>query len=298
LIQAASIRAVEAELRSLSEAAALPGEPTTLRTRVLTHIAWVPPEWEQAARRVLDGLGDRHPSRTILLLPDPGADRDELDADVDLRCFVQGGPNRSVCSEVVTIWLRGQTAAAPASVVQPLLVSDLPVFLRWRGALPFGEPQLEQLLGVVDRLVVDSSEWPDPEADDGRLGSLLDRVIVSDMAWARIEPWRRAIASLWPGVADTQRLAVLGPRADGLLLARWLCARLGRTVELESQESDALEDVWVDGSRVEVDRPPPATPSALLSDQLEIFVRDRIYEEAVRGSPDRSPSRRRAARGS
>ena len=135
-----SIRAVEAELRSLNEAAAPPGESTTLRTRVLTHIAWVPPEWEGAARRVLDGLGDRHPSRTILLLPDPGSDRDELDAEVDLRCFVQGGPNRSVCSEVITIWLRGHTARAPASVVQPLLVSDLPVFLRWRGPLPFGAP--------------------------------------------------------------------------------------------------------------------------------------------------------------
>jgi hypothetical protein len=281
LIQATSIRAVEAELRSLNEAAALPGEATTLRTRVLTHIAWVPPEWEGAARRVLDGLGDRHPSRTILLLPDPGSDRDELDADVDLRCFVQGGPNRSVCSEVVTIWLRGRTARAPASVVQPLLVSDLPVFLRWRGRLPFGEPQLEQLLDVIDRLVVDSSEWPDLEADLGRLVPVLDRVIVSDMAWARIEPWRRAVADLWPGVADARRLTVRGPRADALLLTRWLGARLGTEAELDHVDAEALEEVLVDGTPVAAD-PPPATPSALLSDQLEIFARDRVYEEAVR----------------
>ncbi len=124
LTGATSIRAVEAELRRLNEAAALPGETATLRTRVLTHIAWVPPEWEQAARRVLDGLGDRHPSRTILLLPDPGSDRDGLDADVDLRCFAQGGPNRSVCSEVVTVWLRGRAASAPASVVQRVLLAS------------------------------------------------------------------------------------------------------------------------------------------------------------------------------
>jgi hypothetical protein len=282
LIQATSIREVEAELRSLNEAAALPGEATTLRTRVLTHIAWVPPEWEHAARRVLDGLGDRHPSRTILLLPDPESDRDELAADVDLRCFVQGGPNRSVCSEVVTIWLHGRTAAAPASVVQPLLVSDLPVFLRWRGRLPFGEPHLEQLLEVIDRLVVDSSEWPDPEVDDRRLAALLDRVIVSDMAWARTEPWRRALAALWPGIADAGRLTVRGPRADGVLLAHWLGARLSRRIELENVEADAIEEVLVDGTPVDADQPPPATPSALLSDQLEIFVRDRIYEETVR----------------
>lgn len=282
LIEAASIRAVEAELRRLNEAAALPGEPTTLRTRVLTHIAWVPLEWERAARRVLDGLGDRHPSRTILLLPDPGSDRDELDAEVDLRCFVQGGPNRSVCSEVVTIWLRGRTASAPASVVQPLLVSDLPVFLRWRGRLPFGEPQLEQLLEVIDRLVVDSGEWPDAEADGRLLASLVDRVIVSDLAWARIEPWRRAIAALWPGVAAARHLTVRGPRADALLLARWLGARLRSSIELGCHEAGVIEEVRVDGTPVDADPPPPATASALLSYQLEIFVRDRIYEETVR----------------
>lgn len=282
MIQATSIRTVEAELRRLNEAAALPGEPATLRTRVLTHIAWVPPEWEQAARRVLDGLGDRHPSRTILLLPDPGSDRDGLDADVDLRCFAQGGPNRSVCSEVVTVWLRGRAASAPASVVQPLLVSDLPVFLRWRGRLPFGEPQLEQLLGVVDRLVVDSSEWPDPEADGRLLAPLLDRVIVSDLAWARIEPWRRAVAALWPGVADAGRLAVRGPRADALLLAHWFGARLRTRIELDRHEAALIEEVRIDGTPIDADLPLPATASALLSDQLEIFVRDRIYEETVR----------------
>ena len=51
---------------------------------------------------------------------------------------------------------------APASIVTPLLVTDLPVFLRWRGELPFGAPELEQMVGVCDRLVVDSREWKDP----------------------------------------------------------------------------------------------------------------------------------------
>ena len=34
-----------------------------------------------------------------------------------------------------------------------------PVFLRWRGRPPFGRPQFEQLVGVADRLIVDSTEW-------------------------------------------------------------------------------------------------------------------------------------------
>ena len=282
MIAAASIRAIESELRELNEAAAPPGEATTLRTRVLTHVAWVPPAWEPAARIVLDGLGERHPSRTIMLLPDRDADRDEFDADVDLRCFVQGGPKRAVCSEVVTVWLRGRTASAPASVVQPLLVSDLPAFLRWRGALPYGAPELEELVEVVDRLIVDSSEWDDPEADGARLATLLDRVNVSDMAWARTEPWRRALAALWPGVAEARRLTVRGPRADGVLLARWLGARLRRRVELDAPDGDVVDHVDVDGTPAMPEPARPATPSELLSDQLEIFGRDRVYEEAVR----------------
>jgi glucose-6-phosphate dehydrogenase assembly protein OpcA len=276
-----SIRAIEAELATLNEAAAPPGETTTLRTRVMTHVAWVPAAWEQAARGVLAGLAERHPSRTILLLPDRVADESEIEADVDLRCFAGGGPNRSVCSEVVTIRLKGSAASAPASVVQPLLVSDLPAFLRWRGPLPLAAPELEQLVDVVERLIVDSREWEDPESGYRELPTLFSRVAVSDIAWARIEPWRLALAHMWPGVAEANRLRVTGPAADGLLLSHWLGARLRRRIVLESGIEPEVELVEVDGQPVLPDRPTRKSPSELLSDQLEIFGRDPIYEETV-----------------
>src|SRR5439155_23566473 len=38
------------------------GEGAGLRTSVLTHVAWVPPEWARAAGRVLAGMGERVPS--------------------------------------------------------------------------------------------------------------------------------------------------------------------------------------------------------------------------------------------
>jgi hypothetical protein len=292
LIESASIRQIEQELRRLNAAAAEPGELSTQRTRVLTHTAWVPPEWEAAARSVLEGLGERHPSRTILLLPDPESERDALDAEVDLRCFASGGPGRQVCSEIVAVWLRGRRAAAPASVVQPLLVSDLPAFLRWRGALPFGTPEVEQLLGVADRLVVDSREWPDPEAAYRRLPELFGRTAVSDIAWARIEPWRLGSARLWPGVAEATRVRVRGPAADALLLSRWLGARLRRDVSLVHEPAEEIELVEVDGRPAQPDRVERRPPSDLLSDQLEIFGRDPIYEEAVWSFSSRTTSSR------
>ncbi|MGH3033752.1 MAG: glucose-6-phosphate dehydrogenase assembly protein OpcA [Gaiellaceae bacterium] len=283
-----TIRDIERELAGLRDALTEPGQAPRLRTSVMTHIAWVPERWVEAATETLAGLAERHPSRTILLLPRPDDPRDALDGEVDIRCFVREGEEREVCSEVVGLRLCGPRAHAPASVVLPFLVSDLPAFLRWRGPLPFGAPELEQLVGVVDRLVVDSREWPDVENDLGRLPELFGRVAVSDIAWARTEPWRRAVAGLWPDVAHASRLRVAGPEAEALLLVAWLRARLDRDVDLEREPAGEIELVEVDGREVRPARLEPKTPSDLLSQELERFGRDRIYEEAVRSFSSRA----------
>src|SRR5947208_1858828 len=98
------------------------------------------------------------PSRTLLLLTRPD-EPDGLDAQVAIRCFPIG--DRAVCGEVIELSLRGNRVQAPGSIVLPLLISDLPVFCRWRGQPPFGSAPFEQLVGIVDRLIVDSTEWPD-----------------------------------------------------------------------------------------------------------------------------------------
>ena len=195
---------------------------------------------------------------------------------------MRGGQQREVCSEVISLRLGGQRAAAPGSIVTPLLVSDLPVFLRWRGPLPFGAPELEQLVGVADRLVVDSREWPDAAADFARLPELFDRIAVSDISWARLERWRGAVADLWPGVAEASVVRVAGPRTEAGLLRAWLASRLRREIRLELEPAGEIELVEVDGREARPARLEPTTSSDLLSDQLEVFGRDRIYEEAVR----------------
>src|SRR5262249_9366991 len=44
------------------------GAPS-IRTSVMTHLAWVPEAWLDQARSALAGMAERHPSRTILLIP-------------------------------------------------------------------------------------------------------------------------------------------------------------------------------------------------------------------------------------
>lgn len=272
--------AVVRELARLREEEAERGAPS-LRTSVMTHLAWVPVEWLEAARATLAGLGERHPSRTILLVPELGAE-DGIDAEVRAEHFVPAGTARQVRTEVVELRLRGRTVRAPASVVAPLLLSDLPVFLRWRGPLPYGEPELEQLVDVADRLIVDSREWGDLPRAYLPLTELFERAAVSDIAWARTLPARRALAALWPGIAEIGELGVRGPRAEALLLAGWLRSRLRRKVELAHEQAGELEALAVDGEPVEVPpEDPPRTPSDLLSDELDRLGRDRVYEEAV-----------------
>ena len=276
-----TLRELERELAQLRDASTEPGAAPRMRASVMTHIAWVPERWVEEATGTLAGLAERHPSRAILLFPRP-EDPDALEGEVDFRCFVRGGQQREVCSEVISLRLCGARAAAPASVVMPLLVSDLPVFLRWRGPLPFGAVELEQLVGVADRLVVDSREWPDAEGDLALLPELFDRIVVSDISWARTERWRAAVADLWPAVAGATTIRVAGPRTEAELLRGWLASRLGREIVLEVEPAGEIELVEVDGHDCHPERHEAETSSDLLSDQLEVFSRDRVYEEAVR----------------
>ena len=258
------------------------GEPYQ-RTSVMTHIAWVPNEWVEAAEDVLAGLADRHPSRTIVLVPD--CDRgDELEAAVEVESF-PSGQGRQVAVETIRLRLCGDRAAAPASVVEPLLLPDLPVFLRWRGVPPFGEGPFEQLVDVVDRLIVDSNEWPGLPGPYAQLAEIFGRVVVSDIAWARTSRWRPQLASLWPGIADVKTIEVEGTEAQANLLAGWLRSRLGRhEIELQHTPSDRLVGVKVDGEPAPFPPGDPPDPADLLSDELDRFSRDRVYEDAARAA--------------
>ena len=274
---------VDRAIAQLRAGTASEGGQPSLRTSVMTHMAWVPEDWQQAARSALSGMAERHPSRTILLFPDPNAGSDGIDATVALECFAVPGVDREICSEVIELRLHGKRAKAPASIVEPLLVSDLPVFLRWRGEPPWGTPELDQLVGVVDRLVVDSTEWDELPYPYRHLVGLFDRTAASDIAWARTSRWRALLASLWPDVADVATIRVRGTHAQACLLLGWLRSRLGRDdIELEHVEAERLEGIDLDGEPTPFPPGDPPQPSDVLSEELDRFTRDRIYEAAVR----------------
>jgi glucose-6-phosphate dehydrogenase assembly protein OpcA len=277
---------VDRAIAELRAATAAEGAQPSLRTSVMTHMAWVPEGWVDPARAALSGMAERHPSRTILLLPEPNAGADGIDATVSIECYAVPGVDREVCSEVIELRLRGMRAKAPASIVEPLLISDLPVFLRWRGEPPWGAQELDQLVGVTDRLIVDSTEWDDLPFPYRKLAELFDRTAVSDIAWARTSRWRALLATLWPDIANVGTVRVTGTRAQALLIVGWLRSRLDREdVELEHVDAPRLEGIELDGKPAPFPPGDPPIPSDVLSDELDRYTRDPVYEAAVIAAP-------------
>jgi glucose-6-phosphate dehydrogenase assembly protein OpcA len=257
-------------------------EAASMRTSVMTHLAWVPAAWVEPARAALEGMAELHPSRTILLFPEPDADDNRIDAQAEVERWEVPDTDRGLVTEVVELTLRGARASAPASIVEPLLISDLPVFLRWRGEPPWGAPELEQLVDVADRLIVDSTEWDDVPGSYRQLAELFSRCAASDIAWARTSRWRSHLATMWPATADVRTIRVRGTAPQAWLLCGWLRSRLGRAeIELEHDPAERLEGVAVDGEAVPLPPGDPPAPSEVLSDELERFTPDPVYEAAV-----------------
>ena len=275
-----SLADVDTALARLRAQAA--SESGSMRTSVMTHIAWVPAEWAERARAALEGMAELHPSRTILLFPEPEAADNRIDARAEVERWQVPDTDRGLVTEVVELTLRGARAKAPASIVAPLLISDLPVFLRWRGEPPWGAPELEQLVDVTDRLIVDSTEWDDLPAAYRRLAEVFPRCAASDIAWARTSRWRSHLATMWPALSDVRTVRVRGTAAQAWLLCGWLRSRLGREeIELEHDEAEKLEGVALDGEAVPLPPGDPPAPSDVLSDELECFTPDPVYEAAV-----------------
>ena len=68
-------------------------------------------------------------------------------------CWAAAGGE--VCSEQVLI--SAARNALPSAVV-PLLLSDLPAFVWWQGAIGMDDEVLTELIELSDRLIVDSDE--------------------------------------------------------------------------------------------------------------------------------------------
>jgi glucose-6-phosphate dehydrogenase assembly protein OpcA len=224
----------------------------TARTSVMNLVV-ITRRQEVAERAVatIQALTGRHPSRTLLIT---SADPDGpawLEAQVEAHCVLPREDAPEICAEMVFLTAGGEAGRHLTALVTPLVVHDLPVTVWWPNEPLFKSPAVAELLGGVDRLVVDGSSWNGDGLD--RLRALAElaettRIAVSDFALDRQSRWREAIASIFddpdftPYLRSIRRISVTyathdetgAPGSTNIVKpvyhVAWLASRLGLRV--------------------------------------------------------------------
>ena len=243
---ATNIDVLERELARLRRAAVAHARErgqTLARASVLNLLVYSEREVHarRAARTVSD-LALRHPSRAVIVLGDRA--REGVDASVELHCHVpQGDGAQPVLYEQIFARVRGDFDERVASVVIPLLVPDLPVFLWWTGTPPSDARHLDDLVGLAHRLIVDSADFARADRTLPEIASLSRlHVGITDLNWARLTHWRELVAQFfdvpaWSPFLDGITGIRIGFAVDmdgrdihpsqALLFIGWLASRLG-----------------------------------------------------------------------
>ena len=189
------------------------------------------------ASQAVGRLGAHHPARAVIIVAVPDGPN-QIEADLSLQCSaVDSG---QVCAEVVRLTVSGEAAYHLASVVTPLLVPDIPVFLWLVGSPPLQQAFGQDAVAICERLIIDSGEYDDHAGTLQTLADELDvvgdAISLADIAWERSRTWRQVIAQSFDG-EEVRRFArgiervdveCSGDRisAQTWLLAGWLSSRL------------------------------------------------------------------------
>ena len=250
------------------------------RTSVLTHMAWVPPEWSRAAGRVMEGLGARVPSRTLILHPDPDAAA-PIGSTREIEHELLPGASATSAPRSSQLWLRGATAKVPGErrrVAAAPRPAGVPALARQAAVRQARVRAARRRRRPADRRLRRVAELPAPTGASPRSSTAPSSPTSPGRGRCRGAPASptcgrgssRALAARHGpegGGAPPRRLAALAAR-EGRDAAPHRCALAApRSRSTASRSTGPL---------------PAASASDLLSDQLEVYGRDRVYEAAVR----------------
>ena len=211
-------------------------ESTQVRLSVLNIVAACnDPQLIDGVIDTVVSVAERHPARAIVIharreLPEM------IESDISLRRTSMGS-----YVELVRIDVGGEPALHLTSIVQPLLIPDIPVHLWVVGAPPLEQAFRPDAISLVDRLILDTEAYADVHATLRMIREVNETydgaLRLGDLAWERLRPWRDAVAHAFAGPAMRRWLRritsvhlVSAGQQDTLqavLLTGWLASRLG-----------------------------------------------------------------------
>jgi glucose-6-phosphate dehydrogenase assembly protein OpcA len=257
----ADVANLESELSALWRSAAEDSAAKNVITRACTLTLLIYVESDEAAWEVNNLIAEvtrQNPCRTIIMMLEPEASSSGLEAWVSAHCHLPVAGEKQVCSEQITLRARGEAGQGLPSVVLPLTVSGLPIFLWWRAGGFSPPPYLDQILRLTQHLIVDTARFSPSGTHLQDLAAWLQkfsgRIQVTDLNWSRITPWRELIAQCFDSPdrrpyldrlsevrieyeQDSARLVT--QRAQALLLTGWLASRLGWEFLISERREEA-----------------------------------------------------------
>ncbi|MFI0217518.1 glucose-6-phosphate dehydrogenase assembly protein OpcA [Streptomyces lydicus] len=291
--------------KALVEGRRAVGTPTS--GMVLTLVIVTDEENAYDALKAANEASREHPSRTLVVIKRVSRsprDRAKARLDAEVRVGTEAGTG-----ETVLLRLYGEVIDHAQSVVLPLLLPDAPVVVWWAVNAPLN-PAKDPLGALAQRRVTDAYAAEDP------IRELLARAETytpgdTDLAWARITPWRSMLAA----ALDQAPCSVASAEVEGEefnpsceLLGMWLGSRLNVPVTRKVSAGPGLTAARLesDGGSIVLDRPEatlatlcmPNQPdravalkrrdtAELLAEELRRLDPDDIYAAALRYGVDR-----------
>ncbi|MEU4211997.1 glucose-6-phosphate dehydrogenase assembly protein OpcA [Streptomyces sp. NPDC026206] len=275
---------------------------------VLTLVIVTDEEHAYDALKAANEASREHPSRKLVVIKRVSRsprDRAQARLDAEVRVGTSAGTG-----ETVVLRLYGEVIDHAQSVVLPLLLPDAPVVVWWPVASPI-DPEKDPLGALAQRRVTDTYAAEDPVTElAARAASYSPGD--TDLAWARITPWRSMLAAALdqqPDIEVTSAEVECEPyNPSGELLAMWLADRLGVTARRTVSEGPGLTAVRLetrsgvitldraDGSLATLSmrgQPDRAVAlkrrdtAELLAEELRRLDPDLIYESALKYGVER-----------
>lgn len=231
------------DLRKLWDDLAQQDPNGVLRACTMTLIVVATEERDaQAIGETIASLIREHPSRAIVIRV-RNCEETVLEARVFAQCWMPFGRRQQICCEQVEIICSRSSLDEVAAVVRGLIVPDLPAVLYCPSESLWDVPELQVLLPLVGKLVVDSCGIPESTKVLGFLKGIPGPVKwKSDLVWSRLTPWREAVAQIYENptrlrsVYDLTEIQILykGREEPSAVyyLAGWFMHILGAGVKL------------------------------------------------------------------
>jgi glucose-6-phosphate dehydrogenase assembly protein OpcA len=199
----------------------------------------------QSLGETIADLMPQHPSRVIVLRLSSSTGN-ELESRVFAQCWRPFGRRQQICCEQVEITASPSRFPDLPKLILGLTVPDLPVVLWLRGVLIGEHPEFRQVLGLPDKVIVDSAHFADPAKGLENVRALNQRGWnVADLEWTRLTPWRENVAHIFDDQQNRQALTEIeharisytgdAPPVSAHYLRAWLARLLPRHVELSFQ---------------------------------------------------------------